>query len=235
MQRSVAATLATRIAALDLPASPRVLEFGCGTGFLTRALREAGVSGTWLVTDLAPAMIERARIALGPLPDVEYAALDAERGPFPAGPFDLICSSLALQWFDDAPAALFRLSKLLAPGGHLIVTTLAPGSFAEWHAAHRAEGLEAGTPAFAPMEEFARLCDEGLDVALDVAPVIDRPGTARGFLRGVKAIGAGTPAGGHRPLTPPQLRRVMGQFDRNGGNVTYEVLTCHLRVPHPQP
>jgi len=223
IQREVASDLAGRIAALDLPASPRVLEIGCGTGFLTRAMAEAGIGGRWMVTDIAPEMVERCRERLGGSEDRRFAVLDGEFGTPPDSPFDLICSSLALQWFEDAAAALSRMAGWLAPGGHCVVATLGPGSFAEWRAAHAAEGLVAGTPAFAPVADLARL-----DSALTVENRIERHADARAFVHALKAIGAGTSAPGHRPLTPAELRRVMANFDRNGCSVTYEIVTCHL-------
>ncbi|SFF99329.1 malonyl-CoA O-methyltransferase [Novosphingobium sp. CF614] len=225
IQRKVAQGLATRAIALDLPENPRVMEIGCGTGFLTQALVEAGVGGQWLVTDVAPEMIARCRARLGEAPSRRFALLDGERGTPDGGPFDLICSSLALQWFEDAPAALARMAAWLAPGGHCLVTTLGPNSFAEWRAAHTAEGLVSGTPSFPSMEAFAAIGPEDLRVE----NLIERHVDARSFLRALKAIGAGTARAGHRPLPPGALRRVMARFDRNGREVTYEIVTCHLR------
>lgn len=224
IQRDVAQALAERIATLDLPDTPRVLEIGCGTGFLTQALGEAGVGGEWLVTDLAPDMLERCRARLGSTSRHRFALLDGEHETPEGGPFDLICSSLALQWFENAPAALARLAQSLAPGGHSIVTTLGPGSFAEWRAAHEALGLEPGTPTFTPAEAFAALGPEGLTAENR----IEHHESARAFLHAVKAIGAGTAQPGHRPLPPKELRGVMQAFERGGCKVTYEVVTCHL-------
>lgn len=239
VQREVAARLAARIAALDLPLGPRVLEIGCGTGFLTGALADAlagapaddladsGPGGEWLVTDIAPEMVERCRARLSGRahgPGLHFAVLDGEHGTPAGGPFDLVCSSLAVQWFDDAPAALARMARWLAPGGHLVVTTLAPGSFAEWRAAHEAEGIAPGTPAFAPVEAFAALSPASLTVERHV----ERHADPRAFLHAVKAIGAGTSHPDHRPLTPARLRRVMARFAQSGCEVSYEVVTCHL-------
>ena len=219
IQRDVARALAVRIAALDLPENPRVLEIGCGTGFLTEALAELG--GEWLVTDLSPEMLERCRSRLGDRAGRRFAALDGEYGRPEDGPFDLICSSLAVQWFDDAPAALSRMADWLAPGGHLMVTTLGPGSFIEWRAAHEAEGLVPGTPRFASVAAFG-------DRVHTVEHLAEHHADPLAFLRALKAIGAQTAESGHRPLSPPQLRRVMARFARSGCNVTYEVVTCHL-------
>lgn len=224
VQREVAAKLAMRIAKLDLPASPRVLEIGCGTGFLTSAMREAGICGDWLITDVAPEMVERCRERMGDAPGMTFEVLDGEYGALPEGEFHLICSSLAVQWFDDAPAALARLAGLLAPGGHLIVTTLGPGSFAQWRAAHAAEGLTPGTPNFTAVDAFAAL----QPTSLEVETVTEEHASGRDFVRALKAIGAATADTTHRPLSPARLRRVLAQFDRTGSKVSYEIVTCHL-------
>lgn len=224
VQRLIAQGLAERIRALDLPREPRVLEIGCGTGFLTQALIDRGLGGTWTVTDIAPEMIERCRANIGETTSRHFAVLDGEHGTPAGGPFDLICSSLALQWFEDAPAALLRMGEWLAPGGHCLVTTLGPGSFAEWRAAHEAEGLTPGTPDFPPVEAFAAIEPAGLHVETHVEGHED----ARAFLRALKAIGAGTAAPRHHPLSPRQLRRVMARFEAAGSAVSYEVVTCHL-------
>ncbi len=228
VQREVARRLAARIAGLQLRAAPRVLEIGCGTGFLTQALADTDLGGEWLVTDIAPEMVERCRsrfVGTGQPAALRFAVLDGERGTPSGGPFDLICSSLAVQWFDDTPAALARMAGWLAPGGHLVVTTLGPGSFAEWRAAHAAEGIAPGTPAFAPVEHFAALPGASIEVECHA----ERHESPRAFLHALKAIGAGTSHPGHRPLAPGRLRRVMTRFAQSGCEVTYEVVTCHLR------
>lgn len=218
VQRRVVAALAERIAALPLPPRPRVLEVGCGTGLLGAALIDRLPAAHWLLTDLSPAMVERTRRRFAGRPQVHVEVMNGEH-PTVAGPFDLVCSSLAAQWFGDLPTAIARLRALLAPGGTLIFTTLAAGSFEEWRQAHgdRASGVR----DYPDKRELAAL---GLDVRIDAYPA--RHGDAREFLRSLKAIGAGTPRPGHRPLSPAELRKVMERFDRAGATATYVVATC---------
>lgn len=223
VQRLAARELARRIAALPLPRRLRVLEIGCGTGFLTQALRDEGLSGDWLITDLAPAMLDRARARLGA--DATYAVLDGEHDAPAGGPFDLICSNLATQWFVDEPAALARWRAWLAPGGQIMVATLGPGTFAEWREAHEAQGLTPGTPAFTPLPAFAAL-DLAQPVTID--RYRERHADARAFLHALRAIGAQTAAAGHRPLSAAALRHVMRRFEAGGAIASYEVVTCHL-------
>src|SRR3546814_17531139 len=65
VQREVAQGLAAHIAGLPVRRDPRLLEIGCGTGLLTSALVEEGLSGDWVVSDLSPVMAARCREGLG--------------------------------------------------------------------------------------------------------------------------------------------------------------------------
>lgn len=113
VQRHAAQRLAGLIATASLPPRPRVLEIGCGTGHLTHALTIHLPGAHLLATDIAPAMAAACRSRL---PRLAYAVMDGLR-PGVAGPFDLVCANLVVQWFVDLPAALARLAALLAPGG----------------------------------------------------------------------------------------------------------------------
>lgn len=223
IQRLAARELARRIAALPLPRTLKVLEIGCGTGFLTQALREEGLTGDWLATDIAPAMLERARERLGGA--VDYAVLDGEHGTPPSRDYDLVCASLATQWFAQEAQALSRWREWLAPGGHVLVATLGPGTFAEWREAHAAEGLSAGTPAFTQASALTAI---GLAEPLTTDIYRERHADAAAFLHALRGIGATTAAPGHRPLSAGALRRVMRRFQAAGALATYEVMTCHL-------
>ncbi len=223
VQRTVAERLADRIAALPRPESPRVLEIGCGTGLLGAALVDRLAGARWRMTDLSPAMVERARQRFAGRPGIAFSAMDGE-APDVAGPFDLIVSSLAFQWFADLPGAVARLKRMLAPGGHLAFTTMAAGSFAEWRAAH--DGLVPGTPDYPDADTLSAM---GVSVSVEALPVRHRD--ARNFLHAVKAIGAGTPRPGHKPLTPAQLHAVMRRFEAAGAVASYVVATCIARAP----
>lgn len=221
VQNAVAEALATRIAGLPLPARARVLEIGCGTGALTERGLAAVPDADWTATDIAPAMLARASSRLAGRPGVSLAVMDGEH-PDLRGPFDLICSSLAMQWFADLGTAVERLGGLLAPGGILAFTTLARGSFAEWRAAH--DEAEAGVHDY---PDTAALAAMGLDVTIREHQLTHA--NAREFLRSLKGIGAGTPRAGHRPLSPAALRRVMARFEANGAVARYVVASCVLR------
>lgn len=233
VQHKVAAALADRIAALALPAQPRILEIGCGTGFLTQALIERGIEGEMLITDISAEMVARCRRRVGDAPTREFSVLDGEYGaPEPGRRFDLICSSLALQWFDDQAAALARMLDWLRPGGHCIFATLGAGSFAEWREAHEKEGLSAGTPRFVTLAEFAAMAPPSQATAPEAAYFLEHHDSGLEFMRALRAIGAHTARQAHRPLSPAALRRVIRNFEAGGAAVSYEVVTCHYVARH---
>lgn len=234
VQRAVANRLADRIAALALPPDPRVLEIGCGTGFLTQALIDRGIGGEWLVTDIAPGMVARCRDRVGEAKGRNFAVLDGEYAVPADGSFDLICSSLAMQWFDDQQAALGRMIAALAPGGHCLFATLGAGTFAEWRAAHAEIGAVPGTRTFDPAEQIAGFLPEARCAPVTIERIVEGHDTALEFLRALKGIGAGTPHAGHRPLPSGELRRVMARFEATGAAVTYEVAFGHFGKPGPE-
>ncbi len=209
LQQRVAESLAARIAALPLPAAPRVLEIGCGTGFLSRALAPRLPGARWLITDLAEPMVRECRRSFPG--EAAFLVMDGER-PCLAGGFDLICASLALQWFGDIGAALAGWAGLLRPGGHLAFATLAAGTFATWREAHRALGLSSSVPDYPSASQLTAFLPGGGDGALDVEPVRCPYPDGHAFLASLRRIGAAVPTEGHRPLPPGQLRRVLRRF-----------------------
>ncbi len=215
--------LARRVLATPLPPAPRVLEIGCGTGLLTRRLLPQ-LGGSWIVTDIAPAMVAAADRALPGR--AIYRVMDGECPDVAVGSRDLIVSNLAAQWFGDLPGALARLARCLAPGGRLMLTTLGAGSFAEWRQAHDRLVLASGTAAYPTAVALRAMLPQACVLA-EAVPV--RYADGRAFVRALKTIGAGTPASGHQPLTAGAMRRVLAELGAPA-TFTYEVLTVDLSI-----
>jgi malonyl-CoA O-methyltransferase len=230
LQRLVAHRLAARIAgAIPDPdrAALRILEIGCGTGLLTRALRLRLPQARILATDLAPGMLAACRSSLPDDDRLQLLAMDGA-APAVAGGFDLICSSLALQWFADPGVALAGLMRLLAPGGRLELATLVSGSLPEWQAAHRAEGLADGGLVHPELATLQAACGGGWEVETVLVPHAD----GRAFLRALRDIGAQRPRDGHRALDAGRMRRVLRRFeDEHGAAVSYRVAYGSVRRP----
>jgi SAM-dependent methyltransferase len=90
----------------------RVLEVGCGEGFLLQALNATDKNAV----DLSVTALKKSRgRAAG-----SYALALAERLPFPADSFDLVISVGVMEHFLDDDAATAEIRRVLRPGGHYL-------------------------------------------------------------------------------------------------------------------
>ena len=220
LQRAVAERLARLLPPL---AAPRVLEVGCGTGF-SRHLLARYPDGHFLVTDLAPSMVEQCRRNLPRTAQrVSFEIMDAAR-PADGSQFDLIATSMTLHWLADPAAALNALRRLLAPGGVLIYATISGKSFPEWHEVLREQGLPVG---LLDIPELSGIVDEE-------QLVVDSDTLS--FLRRMKAIGGLTPREGYVPLPPGNLRRAIRAADEtHGGRVTWHIVYGRVAASRSSP
>jgi malonyl-ACP O-methyltransferase BioC len=242
VQREVALKLSDRIAPLALGAQPRVLEVGCGTGLLAQALGARVAERVWVATDLSGGMLAsfRGRLpretnAIAPRDNARAhcVCMDGE-APAVRGPFDLICSSMAMQWFVALEQSLARLHGLLRPGGYLACATLVEGTFEQWRRAHERVGLPAPMLHYPSVEHLRALWPEPELVQLETEMITRRYGSAREFLTGLKRLGANTPGLGGPAPTAGQLKRVLRSLDETSGfeisyQLAYAIFQRHRR------
>ena len=109
---------------IDRHARPggRVLDVGCGTGFLLERLAERGYSG--IGVNLSPESVAHAQRRLAEIgaADRLSAVVGSAYEP-PEGPFDLICLTDVLEHLEDPRACMRALAARLAPGGLVVVST----------------------------------------------------------------------------------------------------------------
>lgn len=108
------------LAAATAPDARRILDVGCGTGYLLRALGQAFPNASELMgVDPAGDMI---RVAGESTVDdrIRFSVASAESLPS-AGAFDLIVSSTSFDHWRDQRAGLQECARALVPGGHLVL------------------------------------------------------------------------------------------------------------------
>jgi ubiquinone/menaquinone biosynthesis C-methylase UbiE len=112
----------TAVLALDAVASPeRVLDVGCGTGYLLRLIAQRSPGASELAgLDPAPAMIDFAR-AGNHDERVKFSPGVAEHLPASDSTFDLVLSTTSFDHWSDQRAGLRECARVLRPSGRLVL------------------------------------------------------------------------------------------------------------------
>lgn len=133
-----------------LRSGERVLDAGCGTGYLAAGLRRARPDVVVVGSDLSAGMLSNARSA-GAWPLVQG---DAGRLPFGDGAFDLVVARGVLHHLPDVAGALGEWRRVLAPGGAVVLLS-EPTPTVERHGAVLVRGLLAALRRpLTPEEDF---------------------------------------------------------------------------------
>jgi SAM-dependent methyltransferase len=102
----------------------RVVDLGCGFGWFCRWAREAGASRV-LGLDLSEKMLARAQADTAD-GAIVYQRADLEDLSLPENSFDLVYSSLAFHYVEDAARLYATIHRALAAGGRLVFSTEHP-------------------------------------------------------------------------------------------------------------
>jgi trans-aconitate 2-methyltransferase len=132
---------------LELAGDERVLDAGCGSGRVTRALLERLPRGRVVGVDGSSTMVEEARSNLAEFGDrVELIVSDLTELEL-AEPVDAVFSNATFHWITDHERLFGRLHEALRPGGALEAQCGGEGNVTEWI---RAIEAIAGDERFAP-------------------------------------------------------------------------------------
>jgi malonyl-CoA O-methyltransferase len=212
----------------ELKVEPRtILDLGAGTGHGTRALKRRFPGAAVVAVDIASGMLQQARQQSRWLRRFERVRADAYSLPFADGAFDLVFSSLMLQWCDDLDAVFGEIARVLKPGGLLLFSTFGPGTLAELREAWAAAG-DANNHVnhfFDPHALGTALMQASLaEPVLDVDRIVERYPDVVSLMRELKTIGAHNVTRGRaRGLTGPRRMAAMTQ--------AYEALRRDGKLP----
>jgi ubiquinone/menaquinone biosynthesis C-methylase UbiE len=116
----VEATTRETLARLNLRPADRLLDVGCGTGSLLYRLSRQHNAAQLSGVDPVSEMLAVARRRLPP--EVLLREGWAERLPFDDGQFDVVLSCNVFHYLRQPVAALREMSRVLSPGGRLMIT-----------------------------------------------------------------------------------------------------------------
>ncbi len=110
---------------ITLPDPARLLEVGCGPGYLWRSNADQ-LSPDWRITltDLSTGMVGEARERMSDFDIFSYACTDVLSLPFPDNTFGAVLAMHMLYHVPDRPTALREIKRVLKPGGSLYASTL---------------------------------------------------------------------------------------------------------------
>ncbi|MDH6282519.1 class I SAM-dependent methyltransferase [Prescottella agglutinans] len=119
-------TMATRaVAGLDLHPTDRLLDVGCGDGYVTRLLAARLTAGYAVGVDASPRMITKAA-ASETDGRAWFLIADARHLPLRAR-FDVVVSFNALHWVPEQRQALAAIANATRPGGQVLIQMVCAG------------------------------------------------------------------------------------------------------------
>jgi malonyl-CoA O-methyltransferase len=238
----------------------RILDLGCGTGYLTSLLAKRFPQAEIVALDIAPAMLEQTARRFKslrpwwrfwqrrqPLRCVEG---DMRQLPFEPGVFDLVISNMVIQWADDLDGVFAQIRRVLADEGLFLFTSFGPDTLKELR-----QAWQLVDPAHGYVSDFIDMHDagDGLVRARFGFPVMDVETFTLTYekvvdlLKDLKAIGATNAlAEGRKGLmTQTQLKAMYQVYESYRREVdarlpaSYEVVYGHafagqMKAKHPE-
>ncbi len=227
LQKQVAERVA-ELALENFSDSDRLLDIGCGTGFLAQKLLSENANINIMQLDIAPAMCE---IAARYAPVVNA---DMESMPFSDGEFDGVVSSLAMQWSSNFDMVFAEANRVLEIGKKFIFSIFLSDTLKEVRYTFEKTGYPDRINSFLFEGE---LCDHLLNNNFKIINLTNQTEVREytdiyDLLRKIRTIGAANKKSARRnPLNKSALENINRlynkQFGKNGSiPATWEV--CYV-------
>lgn len=169
---------------LDIPAGRRWLEVGCGTGALTSRILEIGLPASVVSTDPSQQFIAHARAAQ-PDDRVDFLVASVDELPSKTAGYDVVVSSLVLNFLPDPTKAIREMRSLAAEDGVVGACV--------WDYAGGMEFLRRFWDAAVELDPAARQHDEGERFPICSPSALDAAFREAGFTHvGVEALEVAT-------------------------------------------
>ena len=228
LESEVAARMLERLDLVKL-APARILDAGSGPGRDAAALIARFPKAELIALDLSLAMLRSGKKRF--FEKRKFVCADLGRLPLAAGSLDFIWSNMALHWAADVLQAIRELSRVSAPGGLIMFSTLGPDTLKELRAVAGASRVH----------QFVDMHDLG-DMLVEVgfsAPVMDMELLTMTYPEAPTLL-ADLRASGQTSARPDRARGLAGKvflekLRRNlPGQATFEVVYGHAWKAAPR-
>ena len=226
-QRYVASRLAEIIQQQSRTQAEKIMEIGCGTGFLTEKLLSLFPKAEFTITDTSVTMLQfcknQTRIVCSQNKIAAEFILNDITKSCPDGKFDLIVSSLAFQWIDDLAATLQKIHDHLSVNGMAIFSTLSQGTFSSVKKVFNDLDIQFPGQKLYSSREIESACRNFLKVEITDESRIEEFNSILDFLHHIQGTGAGNASG--NPLTVSNLKKILKYADKIPAeyNVSYAI------------
>ncbi len=212
----------------------KVLDLGCGTGFLTQNLLPHCTDADLFALDLALPMLQTTREKLKD--SAHYICADAEQLPFTAQSVQTVFSNLALQWCLPLDNALNELHRILKSDGELIFSTFGSQTLCELKSAWGKVDDYAHVNEFYTLKQLQILLEKAdfVDVEINSFNYVSRYASVLALMHELKHIGAhNVNTQRSKTLTTKKaLKTMMAHYPiEESGDIiaTFEVITVKAR------
>jgi malonyl-CoA O-methyltransferase len=235
LQREVAERMIERLDLVRLQPK-RMLDLGCGTGHVTRLLRQRYPEADIVSVDMAFGMAAYAQANYS-----NALCADTNHLPFQDQSIDLIVSNLMLHWCNDLGGVTREWRRVLRPEGLLMFSVFGPDTLQELRSSWSQVDSHIHVHAFWDMHDVG----DALVKARFADPVMDMEyftltyPHAKALMSELKALGMHNVAQGRSRglITPRQLAQAISAYEayRNPDDqrlpATYEVIYGHAWGP----
>jgi len=117
MEQSHLSIVEPMLALIEFKPQDKVLDVGCGTGWLVRRIAPLVSEGLAAGMDVSDAMLGRAESLSGQVPNVAFACGGADAIPWPGGHFTKVLSVESAYYWPDLAQGVREIFRVLSPGG----------------------------------------------------------------------------------------------------------------------
>lgn len=208
-----------------------ILDAGAGTGTALPGLFDRYKKAQLVALDLSENMLQQSRRQGRFLRSPHLVCADIEQLPFADNTFELIFSSLSMQWCNDLNAVLLEVKRVLKPGGLFVFSTFGPDTLKELRHSWATVDEKHHVNQFIDMHDIgdALLNDGFAEPVMEAEILTVTYSSVEEIMHDLKAIGANVTA--EQPLKEQAAKGLSARSVLQSVRLSYEQFRQHGVLP----